>query len=226
MSTDLTPQQRLTLIKHLAGGKPAGVVATIMHLEVNEVTRIASHHGYPDREKLAWAADILAKNLDKDAAQALTEGRSRAEIATAERVGATEPPTSAPASARPSDSGIEGLLHTAGAMKRKGIVSLSARISKDLERLRTMVAEEQSKEAERVAATAAKAAALAEVEQLEAQLAAAKAKLRGDAQVITRHQPKGEFPCRHEGCSKVYDTPQGRSLHERMKCDLREQAAL
>jgi hypothetical protein len=68
-----------------------------------------------------------------------------------------------------------------------------------------------------------------EVERLERQLAEAKAKLRGSTKPAPAAQvrsiTKGEFPCRNEGCDRVFDTGQGRSLHERLKCEHRDEAA-
>jgi hypothetical protein len=77
---------------------------------------------------------------------------------------------------------------------------------------------------------AAREAARKDVERLERQLAEAKAKLRGaptpKAETTPRNTaPKGIHPCRNEGCGRVFDTGQGRSLHERMKCDFRTEAA-
>lgn len=117
---DLEIPQRITVLKHLAGGKPIDVTATITGLTAETVLDLASHHGYPDRDKLAWAVDVLTKKHADTVRGGIPAG-----TATTTR-------------------------------SKKG-----------------------------------------------------------------RPLPKGEHPCRHDGCDRVYDTPQGRSLHERMKCEHR-----
>lgn len=66
---------------------------------------------------------------------------------------------------------------------------------------------------------AGKAAARAEVARLEAQLAAAKAKLKGTTTVTPAAASKptstGTHPCRADGCDRTFDSGQGRALHER-----------
>lgn len=109
--------------------------------------------------------------------------------------------------------------------------STVARHRKKADRIRTLIADLRTDLENDRQRRQAEAQARAEVGHLEEALAEAKAKLR-EAKgqpapaARTRQQPKGEFPCRLEGCDKVYDTPQGRSLHERMKCERRDVTAV
>lgn len=234
-TTTFTPQQKLTLIKHLAGGKAPDVVAAIMGTTKDDVLAVARNHGYPDTAKLSWAADVMAKNLD-------TDQLPEKPLATGTRLqprgeAVTSPVTPAqPATPITRPDEIRVLLNTAKDHPSKRIQSAADRIFDSLDRLRSLIAEDEEKNAAKRRAAAEKAAARAEVERLEAQLAAAKAKLRGKpaganattaptaAEAKKSTAPRGEYPCRNDGCDKVIDTPQGRGLHERQHCEHRPEA--
>lgn len=224
----VTDTKRLATLKHLASGKGLDVVATIVGLPKETVLDIGSRHGYPDTEKLAWAADIVEKKIH-DGATDLPAGRPLPKTTGAAPTSPAAAPVPHPAHApepltRPDE--IRVLLNTAKAHPSKRIQAQANRVFDAVDRLRELLREDEEKHAERRKADAAKAAARAEVERLEAQLTAAKAKLRGKPAAAKKSHPltKGEHPCRNEGCDKVYDTPQGRSLHERMKCEHRPAA--
>lgn len=225
-----TPQQKLALIKHLAGGKDADMVATIMHTTREAVVEVARGHGYPDTAKLSWAADVLAKNIEQG--EVLPE-RPLATGGIVERPRPTVPgpqPISAPTV---NGDDTMALLNEAKAHASKRIQSAADKALDAIGRVRDLIAEDEERHSAKRKADAAKAAARAEVERLEKQLAEAKAKLRGGkapkpataAKATRNTAPKGDYPCRLDGCDKHYDTPQGRSLHERLRCELREQAA-
>lgn len=231
MTTDVTPQLKLTIIKHLAGGKTAEVVAAIVGIPRDRVVDIASHHGYPDTEKLAWAADILAKNIDDEAKGTITERPDLApRITRPQTAGAATSTPAAPAPLTKPDE-LRILLNTAKAHPSKRIQAAADRAFDQLDRIRTLIHEDEEKNADKRRIAAEKAAARAEVEHLEEQLRAARAKLRDKTTTPPSTQPrpttapKGEHPCRNEGCERVFDTGQGRSLHERMKCEHRVAAA-
>jgi hypothetical protein len=225
-STDITQATKITLLKHLASGKSPDVVAAIVGLKRDEVVDIASHHGYPHKEKLAWAADVLEKDQEDEAAQLPTRAPERPESA---RIAGPGPQPPEPLT-RPDE--IRVLLNTAKGHESKRIQNAANKVIDDLDKLRTLIREDQDKHAARRKAEAEKAAARAEVDRLEAQLAEAKAKLRGGKPTPkTPAEPKParvqgslDYPCGNDGCDKAYDTPQGRSLHERMKCEHRAEA--
>lgn len=64
MSTDeITTADKITLLKHLVKGKDAEAVAAIMKMERYEVIDHAANHGYPHKDKMAKAIELLqAKN--------------------------------------------------------------------------------------------------------------------------------------------------------------------
>lgn len=227
--TAFTPTQKLTILKHLAGGKNVDLVATIMHCKPADIIEAAKGHGYPDVEKLKWAADILEKKLEDDdqpTASTLPAGAPRAASVPNLPAHGTLPPVS-----RPDE--IRILINTAKAHPSKRIQAAGDRLIDQVNKLRALIVEDQEKHAARRQAEAEKAAARAEVERLEKQLAAAKAKLRGPAkpkpvgktETKANTAPRGEYPCRNEGCDEVITTPQGRGLHERQHCAHRTELA-
>jgi hypothetical protein len=176
-STNLDPAKKVTLLKHLASGKGLDVVATIVGLKRDQVLDIASHHGYPDKEKLAWAVDVLEKKLDDEQAELpdRTSEVRREERAVAPRPAAVPTPTASPA----ATGALEDLIATGKDHESKRIQSAANKVLDDLDRLRTLIREDAKKHAARRKAEREKAEARAEVERLKAQLAEAQAKLRG-----------------------------------------------
>lgn len=222
MTATLTPEQQLTALKHLASGKPIDVTATILHTDTETIRGLAASHGYPDREKLAWAVDVLTSKADaahQHSAPPADRGRPLSAVAR-ERVAPSPMPAAAPS--RPDELRI--LLNTAKSHPAKRIQTAANKIFDDLDRLRALIRDDEERHAAKRAADAEKAKLRAQVAQLEQQLRQAKEKLRGPGKSTTTVKtpratvPKGEFPCRLDGCDRVYDTPQGRSMHERMKC--------
>lgn len=215
MTDTSTPQQRLTIVKHLASGKTADVVATIMHITRNDVVDVAKDHGYPDVEKLKWAADILEKNLARAEMHAIPTASPDA--ARAARLPSQptpihrdEPRTQGVA--HPDE--IRVLLNTAKAAKPKRIQALANKIFDDLDRLRGLLDAETEKTRAKAADDQAKAAARAEVKRLEQQLADAKAKLRGTPATTTNVTPVVEGTHECSSCGKKFASPQGRALHQ------------
>lgn len=177
-TNEITPAVRLTIVKHLANGKDLTVVALITKLSREQVLDVASHHGYPDTDKLAWAADVLKKNIADEQTAALPRPTAvPAASPTRPAAGASTPPA-AGLSSQPSE--LHTLVDRGKQHPSKRIQAAANRVLDDLDRLRTLLREDESKHAEKRKADAAKAAARAEVQRLEAQLAEAKSKLRGN----------------------------------------------
>jgi len=61
----ITPQLKVTMLKHLVAGKDLDFVATVTRVPRDDVLGIVSAHGYPDVDKMAWAVDILTKTVGK-----------------------------------------------------------------------------------------------------------------------------------------------------------------
>lgn len=211
MSTaTITNEKRLTTLKHLASGKGLDVVATIVGLPKETVLDIGSRHGYPDTEKLAWAADIVEKKIH-DGATDLPAGRPLPKTTGAAAAPAAAPVPDPSPLTKPDE--IRILLNTAKGHPSKRIQAAADKVFDQLDRVRTLLREDEEKHAERRKADAAKAAARAEVERLEAQLAAAKAKLRGKP--ATAATQGGDHACNHEDCDRTFGTVQAVRMHER-----------
>lgn len=179
---DLTPELKLTVVKHLASGKTPDTVATITALPRETVVDIGAHHGYPDTSKLTWAVDIMTKKIDNTA---IPKQPPRSIPIT------TEPPDSPAPPATPSGGGtpltrpdeIRVLLNTAKSHPSKRIQTAADRVFDAIDRLKTMLREDQEKNAAKRQAEAERAAARAEVERLTRRLAEAKAKLKDSTKV-------------------------------------------
>lgn len=233
-TTDIAPTTKVALLRHLASGKSLDIVATIVHLKREQVLDVASKHGYPDRDKLAWAADVIVKKVE-DEASALPDRTD--EVRREERrerpALVVDQAVARPSITAPTAGGIEDLIAKGKGHDAKRIQNAANKVLDDIDRLRTLLREDEAKHAERRKAEREKAEARAEVERLKAQLAEAQAKLRGGKKPTAKKAAAAkparvpgslDFACRNDGCDKAYDTPQGRSLHERMKCEHRDQA--
>lgn len=202
--TNFTHEIKARLIRLLADGSTADEVADEIGCERAHVIAIAKNHGYPDREKLGWAADIMDKNLRE---QPITPTTPRTNGTSSTTVSM---PT--PAAAREPDLGL--LLRTATHHQSKRIQVAGQRAIDALAKVRGLLAQEAAKEEGRRKAAEAREEARAEVKRLEQQLANARAKLRTKP---TEHPPSedgAEHACR-KGCDRTFPSPQGRSLHER-----------
>lgn len=183
----LTAQQHFALIKHLASGKDPESVALIFKLTAFEVIEIAKNHGYPDSEKLQWAADILEKNLASGEQLPERPMAGGTVVSTARPPQTPIMPSTLAPPVRPDE--IRILINTAKAHPSKRIQAAGDRVIDGVNKLKELIAEDQEKNAEKRAAAEAKAAAQAEVKRLEAQLAAAKAKLRGNPAAVKKVAP-------------------------------------
>lgn len=183
MSTEIRPEQRLTILKHLAGGKHVQVVATIVHLDSEIVRQVAQSHGYPDLEKLKWAVDVVQKNIDDARTADIPKG-----TAPSPRVASvpSQPTTAAaPTSAPAKPDEFRVLINTAKNHDRARIQKLADRILDDLAKLRGLIDAEQEAYQARQRVAQEKAVARAEVERLEQQLREAKAKLHPSKKTST-----------------------------------------
>lgn len=198
MTINITPEKRITLLKHLAGGKPSTVVASLMSMDEADVVSIASNHGYPALNKMSWAVDVLTEKLQKE--QAAPERPLARGEGTTPRTIPARAEAAAPVSAPPSQTQltkpdeIRVLLNTAKDHPAKRIQTAANKVFDDIAKLQQLIADDQEKNAERRRLEAEKAAARAEVKRLEQQLATAKAKLKGTPASKTVTTSEGPAP--------------------------------
>lgn len=193
MTNTITPEQRLTIVKHLAGGKDLDTTSSLTRLDRSTVLDIASHHGYPDTGKLTRAVTLLEQKIERDHAPTLHPNPA-AVAASSARESRSTPAAPMPPAAGPSTPPAAGstpltrpdeirvLINTAKGHPAKRIQAQADRVIDAVDRLRDLIREDQAKHAERRRAEAEKAAARAEVDRLETQLRAAKAKLKSQQQ--------------------------------------------
>jgi hypothetical protein len=229
---EITPQQRLTVLKHLANGRTLELTATATRLTRDEVLDIGNHHGYPHTDKLAWAVDVLTKKIEDDEAAAAisTSPESPSGVKLVDPVRRPPAPTPArptpPAPTAPaSTDSTAALLLEAAESPNKNIQRLGRRISDLIIDLDERLDAEKAKATAKAKKDREKAAARAEVDRLEQQLAAAKQRLRPAAKRAREQavkdgtprptKPAGEYPCTVDGCGRKFTTGQGASLHER-----------
>lgn len=185
---DVTPQQRIALLKHLVNDKTPEAVATILNITRDQVVEVARHHGYPDKQKMEWAIDILVEKATKAETAAIPAG-------TPVRVAPAQPTPAAPtaAAATPAAAApltkpdeIRILLNTAKGHPSKRIQTAADRVFDQLDKLRALIRDDEEKNAEKRRQAAEREKARAEVKRLEEELRAARAKLRGkDAEPST-----------------------------------------
>ncbi|MDP3889843.1 histone-like nucleoid-structuring protein Lsr2 [Nocardioides sp.] len=202
MTKHITDTTRLTVLKHLAKGKTPEVVAVAMKLDRFEVVDIGSHHGYPDTDKLNKAVEIITQKLERQALDELPPAqitaapaprrmptpRSRQTAgAESDAPAAAQPAPVSPAEdetahdqhlvTRPDE--IRAVLNAGKQSSSTRAQKLTDRILADVERLKQLLNQEQEKAEKARRAAAARAALERKKAQLQKELAAVNAQLRG-----------------------------------------------
>jgi hypothetical protein len=170
-TTTITPVLRLTILKHLVSGKNLDVVSTIVDLPRGTVVDLASHHGFPSTDRMTRAIELLEKKRQ--------EGNGIPVGDVAPRVVPT-PTYSATTTPGPLPMPVSDLIVKGRGHESKRIQAAAQRAHDALAKLRQLLDDDAKKTAARRADQARAAAARSEVDRLERELAAAKAKLRGD----------------------------------------------
>jgi len=83
----ITPQLKVTMLKHLVAGKDLDFVATVTGVPLQDVLNIVSNHGYPNHDRMAWAIDVLIQGGDKIPESQLRTGTPLDPAGPAARVG-------------------------------------------------------------------------------------------------------------------------------------------
>lgn len=213
MSNKITSATRLTVLKHLAAGKPADLVAKIMKLSHYEIIDIGAEHGYPDVAKMAEGAASLTREIengerDELASRPLATPEistprpaptpHRPVVATADGTASASSSSSPHVLTQPDE--LRAVINAGKQSNSKRVQALTNRIIDDLARLKDAIRAEQAKtEAARRKAAAKAAAARARAAErealqkkraeLEAELAEVKAKLRGRKKATTTPKP-------------------------------------
>lgn len=199
----LTQHDKLAILKYLAGGRDLEFTAAATQLTGDQILDVALAHGHPDREKLAWAADIVQKNIDKERREGLPASTVRTRTPPPTPTRAPEPSRAdrnraehpgVPRPGVPFDV-LADLVKRGKASETSKTRTLADRLESMATDLRaTLTAEDEDREA-RQKAKREQAEAAAEVARLTAQLAAAKAKLK-PAKTTSPRKSNGTAPGR------------------------------
>jgi len=83
----ITPALKVTMLKHLVAGKNLDFVADVTRVPRDTVLDIVSNHGYPNKDRMAWAVDVLIQGGDKIPTGQLSTGTPLDPATPAARVG-------------------------------------------------------------------------------------------------------------------------------------------
>ena len=226
-TTVITPQLKVTMLKHLVAGKNLDFVADVTGLSRDTVLDIVSAHGYPKINSMKWSIDCLIKDadkipvrevdyrprvlLDEPAApthESIRVRNDRLSVATVAHV----PPATA------------DLLHQAEQSPFIRTQNIGTKISALLADLTARLNDEQQQveakaSADREAARIASRIATlqAEIDKLKRKPAktATGQKLSTTGQKPSYTQQYGEFACTTPACERVFTTIQGAVTHRR-----------
>lgn len=139
-TTEISSTDRLTILKLLADAQSPEFVEQATGIKSDQVLRIASEHGYPDRHKLAWAADLVQQQIDQAERKAITSSPAPTSPSTTPKRPHAQRPPEQPAHrtsvARPAPAAAERDQTTTSDPAPDSVRGLIARGAKS-ERVRT-----------------------------------------------------------------------------------------
>jgi len=215
----ITPQLKVTMLKHLVAGKDLDFVAQVTRVPRDDVLDIVSAHGYPDVDKMAWAVDILTKTVGKIPTGQLSAGTPLdASIPSTRPTSRPNPFAVTPAAtiAHIPPTIVE-ILSQAARSPFIRTQNIGTKISALLADLTARLNDEQ-------AAVEAKASADREAARIASRIATLQAEIdklkRKPAKTTgvshaTRPVITGEHSCTTTGCDRTFPTIQGAVTHRR-----------
>lgn len=233
-TSTLTPQQKVVMLKHLVAGKNLDFVADVTGIPRDTVLDVVSKHGYPDRDRMGWAIDILVKDAhhlperpaDHRTGVLLDERRPAPTHESLTRRAGSLAITPPALPARPVHTSVAEILHQAGESPWIRTQNLGAKISTLLADLTARLVDEQEAREAKTRADREAAAITARIAALQAEIDKLKRKPAKTATgIVSTHresparrpytQKHGEFACTDPTCDRVFDTPQGAVTHRR-----------
>lgn len=183
-TTSITNAQKITVLKHLAGGRDTRFAATVTHLPQADVDAIADEYGWPDLDKVRWAIDeltaagsVIPSRVDRTPAPA-PEPRptpaARHNLSVARRPAPTATPTPEPV--RTVTPSANELIVAASRSTRKRTQALGVKVAGLLGDLAKALREEEEAETAAREAAEAKVRNAKRIAELEAELAKLKGK--------------------------------------------------
>lgn len=211
---DLTPALKVTVLKHLLGGRTDTFIETATGLTHDQVLEVKRDHGHPDPDKMAWAVDILTQRLDEipESAHPLPRPARPVPSAAATSVTTTPrppAPSTLTVATQPAADAVRALLDLGATSEKARTRNLAAKIDELLTDLQGRLDDEKAAREAAAAEAKAKAARDAEIAKLEARLAELKSAKGGGVHT------KGQFPCPDPDCDFVGTSAQSRGGHVR-----------
>jgi len=225
----ITPQLKVTMLKHLVAGKDLDFVAQVTRVPRDDVLDIVSAHGYPDHDRMAWAVDVLIQGGDKIPVLPTATHRGAApldetttNIRSAQSTVQHRPngyAVTPPTPTRPVHTAIAELLHQASESPFIRTQNIGAKISALLADLTTRLNDEQAAVEAKVQADRESARIASRIATLQAEIdklkrkPAKKPSAAKSARSYTRNP--GEHSCPLDTCNRTFNTTQGVALHRR-----------
>jgi len=228
-TTVITLQSHITMLKQLVAGHDLDYVAAANRVPRDTVLDIASKHGYPSHDHMAWAIDVLIQGGDKIPQSQLRTGTPldqpttniRSDQSAGPRPGSLAiappatithvPPSRAELLSRASESPFIRTQNI-GTKISALLADLTARLNDE------QAAVEAKAQVDREAARIASRIATlqAEIDKLKRKPAkTTKPAKTAAAAPRSQRLTKGVHPCTVTGCDRVFDTGQGASSHRR-----------
>jgi hypothetical protein len=91
---------KLMILKLLADGRSPAFAATATNYPPSRVRQLATAHGFPDLDKVAWAVDVVAADINRVELERVTDPGPVPQRGTAQR--APAPPSASPAPGAPA----------------------------------------------------------------------------------------------------------------------------
>jgi len=218
----ITPQLKVTMLKHLVAGKNLDFVAQVTRVPRDDVLDIVSKHGYPNHDRMAWAVDMLIQGGDKIPESQLRTGTplDPAAAATPARTAGGRPSNFAlipPATITHIPPATADLLHQGKASPWIRTQNLAAKIHTLLGDLAARLADEQAAAEAKAQADRESARIATRIATLQAEIDKLKRKPAKTTSVshATRPVITGEHSCTTAGCDRTFPTIQGAVTHRR-----------
>lgn len=199
-----TDADKLTILKLLAGGRDADFVAQAVNMTRDDVVLVATGHGYPDVQKMAWAVDVLQKQVDDEARASIPHSsvRPSAPRPLGAPAGPARPgtrPAPVPDRADAGTVGLPALVAQGKKAQKAATRRLAEKVETLVEQLAGAIRDEVTARREAAERAALESKVRSDIARLEAELAAKKALLTGGRATSTSSSPYATSAVREAG---------------------------
>ena len=220
----ITPQLKVTMLKHLVAGKNLDFVAATTRVPLQDVLNIVSNHGYPNHDRMAWAVDVLIQGGDKIPESQLRTGTpldlpTMGNLAKPAGQRAASLAITPPATTAHVPPATADLLHQASESPFIRTQNIGAKISALLVDLTARLNDEQQQVEAKAQADRESARIASRIATLQAEIAKLKRKPAKADKTPTAAAPAqrsvgASFPCSVTGCDRMFASPNGAAIHK------------